>query len=269
MKKRHLVEWSRKETVIHIPNEIFNDLQNNIKSSAHVAFAYSYYFLINYLYKYVKYGKDYKFTQSAIKKFLGYNPANKRIDYIIKKDGILDEIGYTKTITDYPNEVLQVELGDKKYLQFTMFSKYKTNNFDEVKVMGLHNDRNFKIKYPVKAFYRNDVTELIQEMNGTFYDVTDTHGIEIDAFLTAIEDEKIGVMGFYIYGYIKHLIGLRGGQWRTVSTEELAKGMRISKTTLIDHTKRLESNLLKVVRQDYFNNPEGKANNYRLRKNAK
>src|SRR5699024_11535773 len=81
-----------------MPNEIFKDLQSNIKTSTHIAFAYSYYYLTSWLYRNVKYAEDLpiEINTKTLKKLLGYNQNYKPINYIIKKNGVLEQINYIK-----------------------------------------------------------------------------------------------------------------------------------------------------------------------------
>src|SRR5437763_8036906 len=96
------VGFTPKEKRIFMPNEIFDDFKSGFDSGVHKAFAYSYYYVVNYLYRYTKYSFGERFTQPEIMEFLGYSASNKKLNYITKKDGLLDQIGYTKTTTDYP-----------------------------------------------------------------------------------------------------------------------------------------------------------------------
>jgi hypothetical protein len=170
---------------IYIHNEIFVEVK---QLGSHAAFAYTYYYLICWLYRYAKYG-ELNIDVKMIKEILGYNPTNKKLDYLIKKGGVLDEIGLTETSTDYPLVWTFID-GD---LEFTMLSDFD----DEIRKMYLkQKGKNYKVKVPVKALSRN-------EENGTFYDIGYTHEVTFDLFANCMEGD-LGCSGFYLYGYLKY-----------------------------------------------------------------
>jgi hypothetical protein len=70
-----------------------------IKSSPQKIFAYCYLGLISYLNINQKY-KQHDIQVYEIKRYLGYAEQNKKLDYIIKKNGVLNELGFIK---DEPN----------------------------------------------------------------------------------------------------------------------------------------------------------------------
>lgn len=236
------LNYTETEGSIHLPNEIFKDLQKNIKSPKHLAFAYSYYYAVNYLYRYSKYNIK-RYTQQDLKAILGYNKDNKRIDYIVKKGGILDTMGYTQTVQDYPIENW-LDVDNKP--TFLMYSEYKKENYDELKQVGLHNDRHYFVKYPVKAFYRTKEAEQDGVMDGTFYETSRTHGIPVADFLLCMSHEEIGTLGFYLYGYLKHKIDWYKGYFKQ-SLELIAEATGLSKNTVIKYKNTLEKHGLIVV----------------------
>lgn len=240
---KEFLSYRPKEGSIHLPNEIFQDLQQSkIESPKHIAFAYSYYYLINYLYRYSKYGVK-RYTQSDLKAILGYSRVNKDIDYIIKKNGVLDKIGYTTSVQDYPIEDWQ---DVDKTPVFTMYSEFKKENFDELKAIGLHNDRHYFVKYPVKAFYRTKEAKKAKIMDGTFYQCEHTHGIPTSEFLLCMSNEKIGTIGFYLYGYLKYKIDYYKGCFAQ-GVESIAKEIGLSKNTVLKYKDVLEENKLIFV----------------------
>jgi hypothetical protein len=222
---------------IYLPNEIFLDLQIALTNGAHIAFAYCYYYLICYLYRYTQYiGGDGKLnTQPRIKKFLGYAEENKTVDFIIKKGGVLDSIGYTETTTDYP--LLWHYDAETHELSFETIADLKTM---DTTFVGFINDRNFKIKKPVKAFFRapQDM-QRAEWFTGTFYDIRNTHEIEPRLFHTAMTNQNIGVVGLYLYGFLKHKCSYYGGGY-SVPWERLMEETKLSSMTLSKYLKKLE-----------------------------
>lgn len=216
---------------IYLPNEVFADLKLNIDNSSQIAFAYSYLYYITYLYRYCKYidGNGNKVTQEVIKEYLGYSPKNKKIDYIIKKGGILDNLQYTETTTDYPIQFLYDE---DDMITFETIYDYK-------EVIKNINDRNFRIKKPLRAFYRSIRAIEEGDLTGTFYEVENTHRIDFDIFHSIISDPNLGVVGFYVYGYLKHKNDLFASGYQR-SYEKIGIDLNMSEKTIRKYTNSLE-----------------------------
>lgn len=228
---------------VYLPNEVFHELQTNIENSRQIAFAYSYLYYITYLYRYCKYidGDGEKVTQERIKEYLGYSPKNKKVDYIVKKNGLLDNLNYTKTTTDYP---IQYFFDENDILSFDTIDKYK----DTIKNI---NDRNFKIKIPLKGFYRSHTDVLDNLLTGTFYEVENTHRVDFGRFESILKNPKLGVVGFLIYGYLKHKndIFTKGYQR---SFEKIGLDLNMSEKTVRKYIDLLEENVfIKVERKSF------------------
>jgi len=191
-----LLKFDENESKVFMPNEIFEDLQNNIKKGVHIPVAYSYYYLVNWLYRHAKYG-ELQIDNKQIKEILGYNPETKGIDYIFKKNGLLDIMKYTETVKDFP---VLWELSDDDGLQFTLLS-----DMDEYFQSDMKSkiSRKYTIKYPVKGFERIYDEEGNVEQWGTFFEVDNTHLIPFEVFMYCMDNEKIGCTGFYLYSFLK------------------------------------------------------------------
>lgn len=224
-----IIKYSEYENKIYIPNEIFNDLKViHSKGSSHVAFTYSYYFLISWLYRYAKYGEK-NIDVKLIKQMLGYNPDNKKINYIIKKDGVLDQIGYTKTDTDYP--IAYTYNGE---LEFTMFSELDKEWQNEIiKQRG----RNYKIKLPVKGIWRDSESKINGDWNGTFYQIDYTHEMTIELFNFCMNNVDLGTSGFYLYGYLKYRCD-KFTQYQ-ISMERLGDEIGMSRSSVYRYLNKL------------------------------
>jgi hypothetical protein len=217
---KQLLQYNEHQHKIYIHNEIFEELKGMYnKGSSHVAFAYSYYYLICWLYRYAKYG-EVTIDVKMIKGILGYNAANKKLDYLIKKGGLLDELGLTYTSNDYPL-LWTFEDGD---LEFMMLS-----DFDEDVRKLYQKGKNYKIKVPVKALNRNGE-------NGTFYDIGYTHEMGFDLFVKCMESD-LGCSGFYLYGYLKYRCD-KFGEYNS-SLEKLGEEIGMSKNTVDKYLTRL------------------------------
>jgi hypothetical protein len=235
---------------IYMPNEIFEDMKSDIDKAPHIAFSYSYYYLISYLYRYCEYEGQ---TQSIIKEKLGYNPKEKRVDYLIKKDGVLDKIGYTQTTTNYP---IGWYMDEDSFVQFETIDDYKK----EYGTSSIISDRNFKVKYPVKMFHRSEVSLGDLVLDGTLYDVSSTHKLEYKMFQLCMSEEKLGTMAFYIYGWLKHKTDVFGEY--AVSGRKLAGELGMSEPTLFKYTKEMEDVLIKIDHRKFVGEG-GEVNRYR------
>jgi hypothetical protein len=245
------LHYYEKENKVFMPNEIFNDLKSlHGRGSSHVAFAYSYYYLVNWLFRYCKYDKVNADTQ-FIKEVLGYHKDYKKLNYMIKKNGLLDEMGYTLTSTDYP-----ITWDLKDGLEFTYLSELDP---DSQKILRDVRGRNFKIKYPVKGLWRSGESSEEGYEDGTFFEIDNTHMIPFEVFIYCMEN-GLGVTGFYLYSYLSYRC-----QWFeefNSSVERLGEEIGYSKST----TERVISKLFSHKLIDYKVNECKKINGDFVRK---
>lgn len=229
-----MTEYVQKENreVFFLPNEIFGDLLTSIKSFDKRAFAYSYYAYITYLYRYCKYidSNGNRTTQADIKQYLGYSPINKPVDSIIKKNGILDSIGYTMTTTDYP---ISWQINEYNDVEFTTI-----NDIKEGIINRSVKENTYKCKMPVKAFYRNTETNS-SICDGTFFDVANTHSINYNIMERIIQDKQLGVKGLYIYGFLKHKSQFYKIGYQA-TYDKLSQELGSIYRTLVKYIRRLE-----------------------------
>ncbi|MGG0667711.1 hypothetical protein ABE073_04195 [Lederbergia citrisecunda] len=222
-----LLKYYHKESNLFMPNEIFNDLKSHIKTKTHIAFAYSYIYFITWLYRYAKHvNLTVTMDNKQIKEILGYKATNQTLDYLIKRRGLLDKNEYTETTRDYPINWDYSSSEDE--LSFMMFSSLNDNESQYIKTF----DKRFFLKKPITAFNRivKEAEEEI-EVEGTFFDVSNTHNIPFEVFLFCMSNEKIGVTGFYLYSYLKHKNDLFEGGY-DVSLTHLAEETGISLRSL-------------------------------------
>src|SRR5690554_6347237 len=97
---------NREDRTVNIHIQIFDDLlswlrKGEIKKVHDIPVIFTYWWLINYLWKYAKYG-EIEIGVTDIKKMLKLSPTTKSYDYIIKKGGLLDNKKWTKYETNYP-----------------------------------------------------------------------------------------------------------------------------------------------------------------------
>jgi hypothetical protein len=253
---KELLQFNEKESKIFLPNEIFVDLKKSIHNSPHLAFTYSYTYFITWQYRYAKHITAKGIIDNArIKEILGYNATTKGLDYITKKNGILDRIGYTETVKDFPTSWTF----EDSILEFDMYSENKEN------LTHLNLSRKFSVKYPVKSFHRYD-----QEVeDGTFYEFENTYCIPFEVFMYCMCNEEIGTIGFYLYSYIKRMNNLYSDGW-DVSFEGMINETKLPDSTLEKYLDQLRKYRLveAIHNQEYFcrglSLKERKANTYHV-----
>lgn len=227
------LKYDKKESNLYIPNEIFDDLKSSgLKGSSHIAFAYSYYYLISWLYRYCKY-ENVNVKVEDIKGILGYSPSNRDVNYIIKKNGILDQMGYTISSTDYPY-LWDWNDGD---IEFSMVSELDN---DTRQLMQNDKGRNYKIKIPIKGLWRSRESETDGCYDGTFYEIENTHEVKFEEFAKCMNSE-IGVIGFYLYAFIKSRCQWHDGKYNS-STERIAEDSGLSVATVERYIGKLLMN---------------------------
>ncbi|MCR8659315.1 hypothetical protein [Paenibacillus endoradicis] len=204
----NLLGVSEKQHEVYMPNEIFNDLteafkENELqgKTSTHIAFAYSYYFLANYMWRYARYrhvddkSGESPINEGLIKQILGFPAKSEQYTYLTKnKSGLLQNLGYIRKETDKPCRYFYENNG-KKEVVFVYESDYP-------EVYG--NNKNWKVSMPVKGIWRYEESELDNCEDGTFYMIQKTHKIDIDVFIYCMTDAELGVEGFYLYSFLKY-----------------------------------------------------------------
>lgn len=249
-----LIKYDDRDEKLFMPNEIFEDLKKNVTKTVHIPFAYTYIYFVTWLYRYTKnITTGNVIDNSKIKEVLGYNSKNQTLNYLIKKDGLLDKIEYLKSIRDFPVG-WSFSTYKNEELEFQLFSEMKdyTEHLPSV-------SSRFFIKYPIKGFTRiktemNKEQELIEyEEIGTFYDVSNTHDISFEVFMYCMSNSDIGCTGFYLYSYLKHKNDLFISGY-DISLEKLSKETGITSRTVARYIGLLKSyNLINFRHnQDYY-----------------
>lgn len=232
------------ENNVYIPNEIFKDFKTIKKQNAkqesqsnYIAFAYSYYYLIMWLYKYCKFSMGRCIDQKIIKQIIGYNAEYRESNFIIKKNGLLDQMNYTQTVTDYPTGLKKNIYGEVEGYEMLSDLKNEKGYEDTVQHYYKANGKNYSIKLPVHGFYRYPNEEEMQEEyddgieDGVFSDIRDTHNITIETFMYCMSNDKIGTVGFYLYAYLKRMNDMYESGY-DISLEDLENETGIKSSTL-------------------------------------
>jgi hypothetical protein len=226
----------RNHEKVYIQNKIFFDLaRNTLFSTKNIVFIYAYYCLICYLFRYCKYGQGRFLTNEDIKEILGYQRKYAGVDYLIKRGGVLDHIGYTECIRDFP---LQYKL-ESQYVEFKMYSELEQ---ETKKVLDM--PRNFYIKKPIMAFYKDESSSQNKIYDGTFYEIENTHLFDI-SILVEMMVSGLSLNEFYIYQFFRHKTDLFKSGY-SASYERIEKEVRIPVRSL----KRI---ILKLEEFDYLN----------------
>ena len=226
---------------VFVPNEIFIDFKRcqKFKAVKHMSFAYCYYILISYLYRYCKYDLSERIAPKDIKELAGYSPLNKQVDYIIKKNGLLDEIGYSETTRDFPVSWSV----DGSWVDFNTYSDMSD---DHKKILNIPS--NFRIKKPVKGFHRTDESKIHNINDGTFYEIGNTHEICLKEMLYISSKFEYGSVYFYLYQFFKIKNKQHPGHYYK-NEEKLAQETGIPRTTLAIYLKKMKDN--KILSIDY------------------
>lgn len=234
------------QSVHFMPNEIFCDLQKNIKKSPHIAFAYSYYYLISWLYRNTKY-YDCRIDVKTIKSILGYSPTTKTINGIIKNGGSLDKLGYTEHSSNYPLSWSFDEFGDPDFTKLNDLDDLDKNEIR--KKMG----NRFTMKTPIKHFHRDEVDIEYEMKTGVFYDVSNTHKIDFEVFIHCMSIKDLGVTAFYLYGYLKMKNQIFSSGY-DVTMPDLCEETKLSYQSLVNYLDVMRKyRLIEVIHnQDYY-----------------
>lgn len=252
----------KSEHKVYIPNEIFRELKGYIdeetgeiiegffdregnkipefKSSTHIAYAYSRVYLAHYMYRYCKYSYwddengDIEIDEKMIKQILGFPAKSDDYTYITKKGGLLERLGYIRKENDIPLRCIlhpNDSIEGRWYIDhFVMKSEYP-------EIYG--NSKNRKIDYPVKAFYRGTWAEEDGYMNGTFFEIDNTHMIDIDVFIYCMTNKELGVEGFYLYSFMLMMCDKFRGSF-DCSIKRLIELTGLAERTVRDQLKELE-----------------------------
>lgn len=193
---------------VQIPNEIFKTLSLHIKdkkgrtSIQQTSFAYAYLVTVALLYKYAHFvdiDNDTYIQNADIKELLGYSRTTKTVDHIIKKEGVLDQIGLTMTTKDYP-------------IRFTTLDEEKINNIPLREIVTINDIDDTDINYNIiKSIVKNfnytikEPTFLFEYNggNGTLYEYSNTHKVTIKELLTFISNGNLDNIDMYMYFYFK------------------------------------------------------------------
>lgn len=256
------------DAYVQIPNDIFKNLSRNIKNRSgstnirQSSFAYVYLVCIGFLYKYAQFvdlNNGTYIKNTDIKQILGYSKSTKSIDHIIKKNGVLENMGLIKTTKNYP---VSVVYGEDEYSNLKIREFITINNIDKDsiiynKVKSVVKNKNYEIKEPTYMFEYNDNI-------GTLYDYSNTHKITINEFIKLIYDERFDNIDFMLYFFFKsRCYNLNKSNTKSMSLMQIINEIGISKDAFYTHLKIMKDNsILSVIHKEWVNGGEGESNEY-------
>ncbi len=254
------LEFNKKhQQHVGIPNDIFEILSKDEElmnaKAPHVAVAYSYVYLTAWLYQYAKYSLPNEITDiTNLKEIIGFSRVEKRINYIIKKDGVLDRLGITKTIP-FDEAPVEYTWEDGFFIGFTTYKEWLAEqhpqDVSDWREMGvIKNTIRKQVKYPIFGEDNREVNG--EELAGTFYEWGDSHAIPFDVFLACMTNDDLGCTAFYIYAYLYSRCSMNGGQIE-VSLDRMIEITGVRQKTLNKYLGALKSyGLVKCYPADYI-----------------
>jgi len=89
-------------------------------------------------------------------------------------------------------------------------------------------------------------------MEGTFYDVSNTHSVDFDIFAYCMANKDLGVVAFYLYSWLKHKNDMFNGY--DVPISKLSAETGIARRTLISYLDSLKGyNMIRhKFNQEYY-----------------
>lgn len=233
------------ENYVKIDNNIFSELDciendDRFKTKPHKAFTFSYLWLVSYLWKTCEYGNNL-ITVENIKEMLGLNPRDSKLDYIIKKSGLLDTEGYTETVRNFPVSISNGEKGIKLFMKDDLCDDIK-NEYN--KSYG----NRFTCKKPIQQHDRN-------EKEGLLFSREDCIQLTLLEFTRTMS--IAGYEGFFTYAYLKYRSKMIGYGYVRMFAKELSSATGFSERKNRETIKSLvESNI--ILKKEEIKHIQGK-----------
>lgn len=232
---------------VRLPNYIFDELAKSIKNKSgstniqQVAFAYVYLITSAFLYKYTNFVNIDNGTyiqNSDIKELLGYNRVTKSIDKVIKKNGILDDLGLTATTKNYPIRFImnhEEKINDIPLREFVTIDELDNGDINYTTIKDIVKNRNYEIKEPLFL-----TTSFAHSELGTLYNVERTHDITMREFMTFVFDDELDNIDFLIYGFLKSRCKGYKDHMKAIAVYKITSAIGIDRSTFYEHLKILK-----------------------------
>jgi hypothetical protein len=287
---KEILHYNEDQSQIYLPNEIFDELKDTIdlkvekRSCEHLAYAYSYIYLVTYLYRYAVYGNGTNglnlITEKDLRKILQTCKDSRFKDYLTKEGGLLQKLNYIRKTRDFPVAYQYEEDHCDSFLVKPIFITLKEflEEF-EMELDFIHKGKippRYKINFPFRAFYDCEVNAEDGYIDhGYFYNYANTHMIPVEVFLFCMGRDDLGTLGFYLYSFLKKMTDQNRDGWQC-SRDNLIKFTGLKRTTLLNTLKTLESyNMINNSHEEFYynyhyakgkNKPKLKANTYKALK---
>lgn len=226
----------REDRTVNIHIEVFDDLmkwlnKGEIKKQHDIPFIFTYWWLINYLWKYAKYG-EFVIRVPDIKEMLNISPTTKTYDYIFKKGGLLDNNEWTDNVTNYP-----IAYKYDGHIEYNMIHDFIHSDDFERELYYQQYGKNYLVKKPLLAYERLD-GEYLKE--GTIWSKEDVFTLTFREFNECMSNVKLGILGFYLYSYIKWKYKMYGSSMVGITYKEFEKctGYKERKIRIVLHELR-------------------------------
>lgn len=250
---------------VQIPNSIFSEIERGIfeykgkKDVRQVAFAYTYILSVAILYKYCKFvdvDNDTYTQKSDMKKFLGYSKTTKTVDYLIKKGGMLENIGILETSKDIPiyynSKFRKDDIGDYDFMMMS-----EVDDDDKELISKIVKNRNYEIQKPIFLFCNDG--DL-----GTLYDYSNTHRVEVRELVEMI-NKGFDVVDMLIYFYIKSRCKINVTSRRRLSLSIIFSDIGIGNNAFYSRIDKLQKlGIIKVDHKGWSNTGTGESNDYKF-----
>lgn len=270
---KELVQFKEKESFLLMPNEVIpmivkcEQIESKQEKAKAISFAYTYLFISTWMYRYAKYGVVNMEIQSVkgLKRLAGISETTKTLDFIIKKNGMLDQLGLTETIP-YKEAPIKWGLDENNNPVFEYFK-----SLDKEVIALIEKDFSLKrrqLKKPLLATNQRKETLYKNAIDGTFFDGKDyTHNVDILTLFKCLSEDDLGVVGFYLHCFLNSRIMEKSVQ---ISIFTIAKESGLSEKTVVRYLKALRQYGLIEVKVENFIvgkldfNIESEANTYSI-----
>lgn len=242
---------------IQLPNDIFGNIMTVSKNVQQMSFSYSYIVLMSIMYKYAHFvdlDNGTYVQNSDLKEILGYNRNTKSVDVLIKKNGLLEEVGLIKTTKQYPVDVRYVEEdSDMSIREFITIDDIDKNSSMYKSIKSIVKNRNYEIKEPIFFFQHNDGV-------GTLYEYANTFTITLKEVMRFICDDGLDNIDLLLYSYFKRKCnGMDFNTW-TMPLRDIFSELKIGKDAFYNHVKVLEDNgMLSINHKGWRDGNKGEA----------
>lgn len=249
---------------VQIPNGLFRDLSRSIKNKrggtniGQTSFGYTFLVMNAFLYKYAHYvdtaNKTY-IQNSDTKEILGYNRSTRSIDRIIKKGGILEEMGLVESTREFPIHV-DIYRDSNGFLVSDPITIDMLDDDSDIRreVFEVVRNRNYEIREPLFLHeYKGDL--------GTLLDYSNTHKVTINEFTKLVFNESLNNTDMMVYYFIKSLA--HGHTEIAISQDRFMGALGMSTDTLYRSLSNLEKeSAIKVEYQGWSTSGDFSSNKY-------